>query len=217
MKKKQCVVWGLGRFGSSVAKTLESLGNEVLGIDSNADIVQELSSELTHVVIADKVDKETVNELGLDKFDIGIVAIGELEANVLCTMLLKETNIPLVVSKAGTLLHGSILEKIGADKVIYPERDMGQRVAHNIVGGSILDYIDLADDLTIVELSVPKSFIGKNLIELNLRQAYGVNVVAIRKTSKTIVGPNPKDAIDEDDIMVIMGLREDVLKMEEIL
>lgn len=217
MKKKQCVVWGLGRFGSSVAKTLESLGNEVLGIDSDPDIVQELSSQLTHVVIAEKVDKETVKELGLGNFDIGIVAIGELEANVLCTMLLKEINIPLVVSKAGTLLHGSILEKIGADRVIYPERDMGQRVAHNIVSGSILDYIDLADDLTIVELSVPKSFIGKNLIELNLRQEYGVNVVAIRREGKTIVGPNPTEGIDEDDIMVIMGLREDVLKLEEIL
>ena len=212
--KKQYVVLGMGRFGISVARTLYSLGHDVLGVDNDEEIVQSLSNELTHVVSADLLDEETFKALGLRNFDVAIVAVGDLEASMMCTLMLKETGIPFILAKASTSLHGRMLEKIGADKVIYPERDMGIRVGHNLADSNIVDYIELVDNLSIMEIGAPKSMVGKSLSEAELRRLYNVTVVALRRNGQMLVNPDPHDKIKEGDIMVILGTRDNVKAME---
>jgi len=214
-KKKSYVVWGLGRFGVSVAETLTELGHEVLGIDNNEEIVQRLSTVLTHVVVTDNIDETTVKALGLRNFDVAIVGIGELQANLLCTMLLKEAGVRMIVSKASSTLHGKMLEKIGADKVIYPERDMGKRVAHNLASSNIMDYIELTDDLSLMEISLLGDMEGKTLVEADVRRKYGVNVVAIKhKDGATEINMDPQKPLVAGDVLIVIGEKNMVLAME---
>lgn len=214
MIKKQYVVLGMGRFGISVARTLCELGHDVLGVDNDEEIIQSISNELTHVVAADLLDESTYKALGLRNFDAGIVAVGDLEASMMCTLLLRECGVPFVLAKASNALHGRMLDKIGADKVIYPERDMGIRVGHNLADSNIVDYIELVDDLSIIEIAAPKLMVGKSLIEVELRQRYNVNVVAIKRNKITTVNPDPNDKIKADDMMVILGTRDSVRVLE---
>ncbi|MDD4321077.1 MAG: TrkA family potassium uptake protein [Acidaminococcaceae bacterium] len=214
-KKKSYVVWGLGRFGVSVAETLTELGHEVLGIDNNEETVQRLSTVLTHVVMTDNIDETTVKALGLRNFDVAIVGIGELQANLLCTMLLKEAGVRMIVSKASSTLHGKMLEKIGADKVIYPERDMGKRVAHNLASSNIMDYIELTDDLSLMEISLIEDMKDKTLVEADVRRKYGVNVVAIKhKDGTTEINMDPQKPLVEGDVLIVIGAKNMVLAME---
>ena len=146
---KQYVVIGCGRFGSSVAKTLYELGNDVLAIDRNEEIVQEIYEYVTHAVQADVMDENVLKELGIRNFDVVIVSIGsDLEASILATLIAKELGVKVVIAKAQSELHGKVLSKIGADKVIFPERDMGVRVGHNLVSSNILDFIELSPDFS---------------------------------------------------------------------
>lgn len=214
VNKKQYVVWGLGRFGASVARTLAELGHEVLGIDNDEETVQNLSSELTHVVVAETIDEATVKALDLHSLDVAIVAIGDLEANLLCTMILKEAGIHTIVAKANNALHGKMLEKIGADMVIYPERDMGKRVAHNLASSNIMDYIELSDDVSLMEIELPQDLIGKDLIEADLRRKYQVNVVAIKKNGKTEINMDPKEKLEKGSLLTVIGTKEAVKNME---
>ncbi|MGE4588815.1 MAG: TrkA family potassium uptake protein [Acidaminococcaceae bacterium] len=213
-KKKQYVVLGMGRFGISVARTLYGLGHDVLGIDKDEEIVQSLSNELTHIVAADVLDEDIYGALGLRNFDVAVVAVRDLEPSVMCTLMLKECGIPFIIAKASTSLHGRMLEKIGADKVIYPERDMGIRVGHNLADSNIVDYIELVDNLSIMEIGAPKSMVGKSLSEVELRRLYNVTVVAIRRDGQILVNPDPHDKIREGDIMVILGTRDSVKALE---
>jgi trk system potassium uptake protein TrkA len=148
----QYVVIGLGRFGTSVAQTLYQMGCEVLAIDTDEEKVQAVANIVTHAVQADATDENAMRALGLRNFDVAIISIGDIQASILTTLVLKEMGIKRLVAKALSELHGRVLEKIGADKVIYPERDMGMRVAHNLVSGSILDYMELAPGYSIIEV-----------------------------------------------------------------
>jgi len=214
-KKKSYVVWGLGRFGVSVAQTLTELGHQVLGIDNNEETVQSLSTVLTHVVMTDNIDETTVKALGLRNFDVAVVGIGELQANLLCTMLLKEAGVHMIVSKASSTLHGKMLEKIGADKVIYPERDMGKRVAHNLASSNIMDYMELTDDLSLMEISLIDDMKDKTLIEADVRRKYGVNVVAIKHSDGTTeINMDPQKPLVDGDILIVIGAKNMVLAME---
>lgn len=213
-KKKQYVVLGMGRFGISVARTLYSLGHDVLGIDKDEEIVQGLSNELTHIVAADVLDEDIYKTLGLRNFDVAVVAVRDLEPSVMCTLMLKECGIPFIIAKASTSLHGRMLDKIGADKVIYPERDMGIRVGHNLADSNIVDYIELVDNLSIMEIGTPKTMVGKSLSEIELRRLYNVTVVALRRNGQILVNPDPNDKIKEGDIMVILGTRDSVKALE---
>ena len=213
-KKKQYVVLGMGRFGISVARTLYSLGHDVLGIDKDEEIVQGLSNELTHIVAADVLDEDIYKTLGLRNFDVAVVAVRDLEPSVMCTLMLKECGIPFIIAKASTSLHGRMLDKIGADKVIYPERDMGIRVGHNLADSNIVDYIELVDNLSIMEIGAPKSMVGKSLSEAEMRRLYNVTVVALRRNGQMLVNPDPHDKIRAGDIMVILGTRESIKTLE---
>ncbi|NOU71365.1 NAD-dependent epimerase/dehydratase family protein [Paenibacillus sp. LMG 31458] len=213
--RKQFAIIGMGRFGSSVAKTLSQLGFEVLAIDHREETVQEVSAFVTHAVQADSTDEEALRALGIRNFDVVVVAIGEdIQASILTTLILKEMGIPTTVVKAVNDLHGKVLKKIGADKVVYPERDMGQRVAHHLISSNIIDYIELSADYSIVEIKVSKQMIGKSLKQLDIRAKYGCNVIAIKQNEQLIIPPSAEEPLRMDDILVIVGKNSDLQTFE---
>ncbi|HHV25834.1 TrkA family potassium uptake protein [Anaerosalibacter bizertensis] len=213
---KQYVVIGCGRFGSSVAKTLYELGNDVLAIDRNEEIVQEISEYVTHAVQADVMDENVLKELGIRNFDVVIVSIGsDLEASILATLIAKELGVKVVIAKAQSELHGKVLSKIGADKVIFPERDMGVRVGHNLVSSNILDFIELSPDFSIVEITAIPEWENKTLKELKLPTNYGINIMAVKSGNYINVSPYADDKILEGDILVVIGNTEDIKKLEK--
>ncbi|GIM28689.1 potassium transporter Trk [Clostridium polyendosporum] len=218
MSNKQFVVIGLGRFGTSVAKTLYALGNDVLAIDMNEDSIQDISDEVTHAVQMDATDENALRTLGLRNFDVAVVTIGgNLQASVMVTLLVKELGIKHIIAKANSDIHAKVLYKIGADRVILPEKDMGVRVAHNLVSTSILDYIELSPDYSIIEIESPKEWHNKSLRELDLRTKYGINVMAIKTRNDINITPNADGVIKEDDIVVAIGSTEELSKLEGMI
>ena len=213
VKRKQFLVAGLGLFGTSVAVTLQGLGYDVYALDSDESIVQDLSMQLPYVVCGDASDKKTLQSLPLEDVDVAVVAIGNVERNMMTTMLLKELGIKQVVSKAINSLHGAMLSKIGADKVIFAERDMGERLAHNLISAGVMDYIELSSEISVMSLPIPTEFIGKNLIEADLRRRYDVNVVAIKRDGRTIVNPKAQEVFQPEDEIIVLGTHEGVKRM----
>lgn len=216
MSNRQFVVIGLGRFGSSVASTLYSLGNEVLAIDTDEEIVQNISENVTHSVQADATDGATLRSLGIRNFDVAVVTIGSnVQSSVMVTLLVKELGVKYVIAKAQTELHAKILYKIGADRVIFPERDMGVRVAHNLCAANILDYIELSPDYSIMEVTAIKDWQGKTLRDLNMRSKYGINVMAIKKGDDINISPSADDVIENEDVLVVIGGTEQLSAIEK--
>jgi len=214
--KKQFVVIGLGRFGSSVATTLSEMGYEVLGIDIDEKRVHEHLDVITHVVQADATDEHALKALGIRNFDIVVIAIGEdIQASIMATLIIKEMGVPMVVVKARNELHRKLLKKLGADKVIFPERDMGVRVAHNLISPNILDFIEFAEDYSLADISVPPSMVGKSLAELNIRARYGCNVIAIKSGKHINIAPRAEDRLQAGDVMVVIGHNDDLQRLEE--
>ena len=212
-RRKQFLVAGLGLFGTSVAITLQGLGYDVYALDSDESIVQDLSMQLPYVVCGDASDKKTLQSLPLEDVDVAVVAIGNVERNMMAPMLLKELGIKQVVSKAINSLHGAMLSKIGADKVVYAERDMGERVAHNLISAGVMDYIELSSEISVMSLPIPTEFVGKNLIEADLRRRYDVNVVAIKRDGRTLVNPKAQEVFQPEDEIVVLGTHEGVKRM----
>ncbi|MFZ5815404.1 MAG: potassium channel family protein [Bacillota bacterium] len=218
MSQKQIAVIGLGRFGSSVARTLQNMGHEVLGIDADEDLVDLMAGELTHAVTCDCTDEEGLRALGLRNFDAVVVAIGhDVQASILTTVILKELGVPMVVAKAANELHGRTLSKVGADKVIYPERDMGARLAHSLLTGTETDYIELSPEYTIMEMSAPAKLVGKTLREANLRARFGISVMALKSGEAINAAPLATDTIKQGDVMVLLGSNEGVRQLERML
>lgn len=218
MSKKQIAVFGLGRFGSAVAMSLTALGHEVLGIDGNHELVDLYSGELTHSVTVDCTDEDALRALGLRNFDVAVVAIGhDVQASILTTVLLKEMGVPQVVAKAASELHGRVLAKVGADKVVYPERDMGARVAHSLLTGSEIDYIELSPEYTMLELAAPKVMTGKSLRDLNLRARFGINIMALKSGDEINAAPLATDVVQPGDLLVLLGTNEGVRQLERML
>ncbi|MFD1954351.1 potassium channel family protein [Paenibacillus thailandensis] len=216
MAKKQFAVIGMGRFGSSIAKELTGMGYEVLAIDSDEDRIQELSEAVTHAVVADSTDEEAMRALGIRNFDVAVVAIGtDIQASILSTLILKDLGVATIVAKAQTELHGKVLSKIGADQVIHPERDMGLRVAHHLVSPNILDYIELSEDYSIVDLKAPAQMVGRSLKQLDVRAKYRCNVMAIKTGSNMNIAPYADDIIREGDTLVIVGKNSDLSQLEQ--
>ncbi|WP_442603365.1 potassium channel family protein [Paenibacillus sp. KN14-4R] len=216
--EKQYAVIGLGRFGSSLSKELMRLGYEVLGIDRNEERADDMNEFLTHTVVADCTDEDVLRSLGIRNFDCVVVAIGnDIQASIMTAIVLKDFGVKMVVAKAMTELHGKVLQKIGVDRVIYPERDMGIRVAHQLASPNLLDYIELSKDYTIAELSVPKRLCGYSLSDINPRGKYGCSVVAINKkqNEQVIIAPSAQDVLEEGDLMVIIGVNENIERLEQ--
>ena len=216
-KDRQFAVIGLGRFGSNMAKALSKMGYEVLAIDKNQHKVQEFSDEVTHVVQADTTDENALRELGILNFDVVVVAIGEdVQANVLTTLQLKEIGVNFIVATSRNSLHTKLLEKVGADRIVAPERDMARRVAYNLASTSVMDYIELSPRFSIVEITAPKAFQNKTIAESNIRAKYGINVVAIKRGEDLIISPLPSEKIIKDDIVVVVRKNESINGLEAL-
>lgn len=212
---KSFVIIGCGRFGASVAKTLYGLGNEVMAVDQSEEIIQEISDTVTHAVQADVMDETVLRDLGIRNFDVAVISIGsDLEASIMATLITKELGVKKVIAKAQSELHGKILYKIGADKVIFPERDMGIRVAHNLVSTNILDFIELSPDYSILEIVALEEWENHTLSELRLPNKYGLNITAIKRKDDIFVAPGASSKIEKGDILVVLGSTENVRKIE---
>ena len=215
MSKKQFVVIGLGRFGSSIATTLYSLGNDVLVIDKNEDLIQDIASEVTHAVQADATDENALKALGIRNFDVAIISIGgDIQSSVMATLIVRELGVKYIIAKGNGELHAKVLYKIGADRVVLPEKDMGVRVAHNIISSSILDYIELSSDYSIMEVKAFKDWVGKDLKSLDLRKKYGINVIAIKTGEKINLNPAADDIVCKDNVIVAIGSKEALTSLE---
>lgn len=203
---KSYMVIGLGRFGTEVARRLCEHGCEVLAMDTHSEVVQQLSNEVTHAVVGDARDKEVLRALGASNFDCAIVAIGgSLADSVLATMNLKELGLPKIVCKAHDETHRQVLLKLGADQVVIPEQENAARLARSLSSPNVLDYIELSDEYGIIEVPVPKRWMDKTLIELNIRAKLGVNIIAIERENKINVSPGADYKLLEGDILVVLG------------
>ncbi len=216
--KKQFAVIGLGRFGSSVAKTLVKMNHEILAIDYRENVVQDMSLVVTHAIQADSTDEEAMKAIGIRSFDVVIVAIGEnIQASILTTLILKELGVPQIVVKASNELHGKVLQKIGADKVIFPERDMGERTARNLVSSNIVEHFEFSTDYSIAEVIVSTQMIGKNLRQLDLRAKYNCNIIAIKRGEEVMIPPSADEKLKADDVLVIVGKNQELHRFESTL
>jgi len=203
---KQFIVLGLGRFGSAVATTLVELGHEVLGVDNDEERVNELKDKITQAVQADITEEKVLKELGVKNFDAAIVSIAtDLEASILVTMMLKEMGLKYIIAKAQNNLHAKVLEKIGVDKIVFPERDMGRRIASNLITPNIKEYIELEPDYSIIEIEALPEFADKTLSELDLQNKYGISVLAIKTGNGFNISPRAKNVIKKDDFLIIIG------------
>ncbi len=204
--KKQFVVIGLGRFGSSLAETLISQNHEVLVIDEDMDMVESFMNSATLAVQADATDENVLKELGVHNYEYAVVSIGDdIHASILVTLLLKEINVKTVIAKARDARHGRMLEKIGADRVVYPERDMGIRLAKQLGSGHLIEHINLSSQFDFIEITAPKSYIGKSIKDL-YEEAHGkFTIVALKKDEVVIISPVNHTVISPNDIILMIG------------
>ena len=203
---KSYIVIGLGLFGAEVSRQLCSLGCEVLAMDISSNLVQQVASDVTHAVVGDGQDKDVLKALGAGNFDCAIVAIGDnLAASVLTAVNLMELKVPYVVCKAHDETHRRVLEKLGVDRVIIPECEFAGKLARSLSSHNVLDYIELSKDYGILEVPAPKSWVGKTILELNVRAKLGVNIIAVESGEKTNVSPTADYRIESGDIMVVLG------------
>ena len=227
--KKQIAVIGLGIFGYNIAKVLSQKKCEVLAIDINEERIREISGLITHAVQANATEEKTLRALGIEKMDVVIVGIGTgMEASILVTLLLKEMGVKKIVAKALNSLHGKILRKVGADRIIFPERDMALKLAEGLISPNILDQIELSSYYSIVEIHAPQSFIGKTIRDIDIRAKYGVTVIAIKKKQPIVtksgetdfkeivnISPQPEDEIGEGDSLVVLGKIETITQLKK--
>ncbi len=212
-------VLGAGRFGYSVAKTLMELGCQVLAVDKDEAKVKQLDGIVTQAVQMDVTDERALRAIGIKDVDAAVVAIGQrMEASILVSLILKEMGVPYVVSKAVTPQHGRVLEKIGCDRVVYPEGDMGVRLARSLVSPTILDELEISRDYGIYEIQIPESLEGQSLAELAIRSRFNLNVIAIKEPSGEInPSPGGSDVLQQGQVVVLLGRKEDLSKFEKVL
>ncbi|WP_167403845.1 TrkA family potassium uptake protein [Bacillus sp. EKM104P] len=214
--KKEYAVIGLGRFGGSICKALSEEGLEVMAMDMNEDRVNEYAKIASHAVISDSTDESVLKNLGIRNFDHVIVAIGEnIQASILTTIMLKELGVKMVTVKAQNDYHEKVLNKIGADRIVHPERDMGRRIAHKIISNNVLDYLELSDEYSLIEIVANSRLAGHSLLDLDIRARYGINIVAIKRGKEVIVSPLADEMIQKEDILIVIGAVADIGRFEK--
>jgi trk system potassium uptake protein TrkA len=212
--KKEYLVIGLGRFGSSVARQLEESGCSVLAVDVDEKKAKQIADDVTLSMCVDITNEEALQELGVRNFDGAIIAIGQNpEASVLATMWAKEQGVPLVIAKAYDEMQGKILTKLGADEIVYPEREMGMHLANKLAFNHLVDTIELSSDYSIMDIPVPSEWIGKNLRELKLREKYRVNVIAIKRNGEMSITPSIETPTMKGDVFVLLGTNSTLKKI----
>lgn len=214
--KKQYVVFGAGRFGKSVALTLQECGCEVIVVDRDPEIIQDIADEVSYAICADVEDTDIFDDLGMKNLDGAIVAVTEsLEASIITTMMCHEMGIPNILAKAKNEMHEKILRRVGATKVIYPEVEMGKRVARFISANNFADWIGLSEKYSIVEMKVPSEWRGKNLMELQIREKYHLNVIGVRKGDELDVRIDPKKLLDGSMELIVVGENQDLELLQD--
>ncbi|OCS93693.1 potassium channel family protein [Caryophanon latum] len=209
--KKEFAVIGLGRFGSSIVRELIDQGANVMAIDFKAERVDEFMHVATNAVVADTTDENVLKSIGIHEFEHVIVAIGEdIQASILTTLMLKELGVAKITVKAQNEYHEKVLRKIGADFVVHPERDMGIRIANNLMSNTVLDYLELSDEHSIMELRANDAIAGYSIIDLDIRAQYGINIIGIKRGTQILISPNPADKILRDDILLVIGADTDI-------
>ncbi|WP_160723605.1 potassium channel family protein [Bacillus sp. USDA818B3_A] len=211
MTKQSYAIIGLGRFGTSIASKLYEADQEVLGIDINDDRVEGGRGFVTHAVILDSTEEESLKSVGISNFDYVIVAIGnDMQASILTVLLLKELGVKKVIAKALNKRHGQVLEKVGADWVVHPERDMGARVAHQLLLPNVLNYIELSNEYNIEEIVIPGSMSGRSLRDFDLRAKYDLTAIAIVKDQELFISPSPDQILNDGDKLAVIGHRDNI-------
>ncbi len=215
---KEFAVIGLGRFGGSICRALSEEGMEVMAIDTDEDKVNEFANVASHAVVGDTTDETVLKSLGIRNFDHVIVAIGDnIQASILTTLILKELGVKHITVKAQNDYHEKVLSKIGADRIVHPERDMGRRIAHNIISNNVLDYLELSDEHSIVEIVANERLDGHSIIDLDIRAKYGINIVAMKRDKDIIVSPQANEIIRKNDILIVIGADTDINRFEKRL
>ncbi|MCP1111418.1 potassium channel family protein [Ohessyouella blattaphilus] len=212
MKNKQYAVLGLGNFGESVALTLQELGCEVIAVDHNEERIQRIADHVSYAMKAEVGDPEVMKAIGARNLDGVVVAFAEnMEASIMATLLAKEIGVPFVLAKANNETHEKILKKIGADAVIYPERETGERVAKQMLSANFTDWITLSREYSIIETTTPEGWVGRTLEDLNLRENFEVTVVGMIRSEEFEINPDPKAPLEERAILILLGA-DDALK-----
>lgn len=213
--KEQYGVIGLGRFGSSVARSLVALGQEVIAVDTSEEKVREVDAENIYAIQANATSKASLHEAGLQNVQTVVIAIGEnIEASILSTMICKELGIQRIITKADNPIHADVLRHIGVDRVVFPEEEIGARLAQSMVSGVLVDYIDMAPDVSIMELNVPEKFVGKSLEQLALRKKFGISVLVIKRGEEVVVSPYGGDVLKADDLLIVLGARDVIERLQ---
>lgn len=214
--EKQYAVFGLGSFGMSVAVTLQNLGCEVVVVDNHMERIQEIADSVSYAMRADIEDPEVIRSLGTRNLDGVIVAVSEdMEASVMATIISKELGVPYVLAKAKNEMHAKILRKIGADAVIFPERETGERIARNLVSANFADWITLSPEYSIIEIAVPTQWIGRTLMQLDVRRSHDVSVVGITIGEKVEVNPDPDKPLKEGQVLILVGANKALQELQE--
>lgn len=214
--KKEFAVIGLGRFGGSIVEELRELDVDVLAIDVDAERVKDFQDIATESVIADTTEEQVLKDLGLRNFDHVVVAIGDnIQSSILTTLLLKDLDVNRVTVKAQSSYHARVLEKIGADFVVHPERDMGRRIAHKLVSNSVMDYLELGGEYSVVEYLANEKMIGRSILDLDIRAEYGISIMAIKREDDIIVSPDPAVKVLAGDVLISIGNDEDLNYFEK--
>jgi len=214
LKDKIFGVIGLGRFGYHVAKTLAQGGAEVIACDSDEEKVRQIADLVSMAFVLDATDEKALKESGIVNADTVVVSIGEnIEASILIVVQLKELGVKEVIAKAANPMHGKILERLGVDRIIYPERDMAIRLAHSLLMGQFIEEIPIGDQFSIFEIKAFEALFGKTLRELDLRRRFGVSVLAIKRQDSMLVNPSGEEKILEGDILVVLGTTEQLAKL----
>lgn len=203
---KSYAVFGLGRYGMAIAKELSKNGADVIAVDIDESIVNMAISDIPFCKCADVTEPEVLRQLGISNVDVVIIAMAtNLEANVMAIMLCKEMGVKTVIAKCSDDMQGKILLRVGADKVVIPERESGVRLAKNMLSSGFVDVMELSDDVSLLELDVKEDWVGKNLIELNLRKKYGINVIAMKRGEKVMIDLDPTLPMDKDTNLIIIA------------
>jgi trk system potassium uptake protein len=213
--KKQIVVIGLGRLGESIARTLVTIGHEVLALDRHENLVQDISPFVTHAVQVDPTNESALRELGVGNFDVGIVALSQVEESVLSTILLQKLGVHYIIARATSEPHGAILEKMGVNKVFYPEREMGTGMAYVLTLGNVIDYIPVTTAYGVVKVSAPAAYIGKSLEDVGFGYSGRLEVIALllQRAQDIIISPRTTEIIRQEDVLVVSGRWD---KLEEL-
>lgn len=209
-KQTQFLVLGLGRFGESVARNLYKLGKDVLAVDHDAQVIEEISPFVTQAVQTDVTDEDALSALGAGNFDVAVVATGDVRSSILVSLMVKEMGVKTVVAKAVDELHAKVLKKVGVDRIVFPEREMGMRIAKSLVSPHVVDLMELSNDYEIVEVTLPEKWASQSIIKLDVRRKYGLNILAVRRGEQFTVSPPADFVLENGDTLLVLGKENDI-------